>query len=143
MLTPSLQELAKPSVRALPAPSRRELLGIAASGPGSLLREGGRVVVEARFEPGAIAELPAVEAAGGGGPRSAAAATRRRRSACPTGDLRELGAVPGLSAVPPSPGAGGAGTGMQGGTVISEGVAQLNVEAARANLGRRRTKAKG
>ena len=48
----ALQELAKPSVRSLPRrPSRPSCSGIAASGPGILIREDGRVLVEARFDP--------------------------------------------------------------------------------------------
>lgn len=133
-LTPSLQELAKPSVRALPRAEQAELLGVAASGPGSLLRADGRVLVEALFEPGEMDRLPAVEAAGG----DVLLSSRRYQAATisvPYGDLREVGEVPGLSAVTPALAPVVREPGCQGGAVISEGITQLNVEAARTKLG--------
>lgn len=135
-LTPSLQELTKPSVRALPRAKQAELLGVAATGPGSLIREDGRVLVEARFESGAIARLPAVEAAGA----EVLTSSREYQLATvsvPYGDLRELGAVPGLAAVTPvlAPVVRAPEPGCQGGSVISEGVAQLEVDAAREAFG--------
>ncbi|HET7510457.1 MAG TPA: hypothetical protein VFJ65_09440, partial [Solirubrobacterales bacterium] len=44
-LAPPLTELAKPAVRALPDAAQARQLGFPASGPGSLLRRGNRVVV--------------------------------------------------------------------------------------------------
>lgn len=135
-LTPSLQELTKPSVRALPLAAQAELLGVAASGPGSLLREDGRVLVEARFEQGVIGSLPAVEAAGA----EVIASSRRYQQttlAVPVSDLSDLAAVPGIVAVTPvrAPVLRAPEPGCQGGTVISEGVAQLEVDAAREAFG--------
>ncbi|MBS1880934.1 MAG: S8 family serine peptidase [Actinobacteria bacterium] len=134
-LAPSLQELAKPNVRALPPAAQARRLGVAASGPGSLIRQEGRVLVEARFESGAIARLPALRDVGA----EVVASSRRYQQVAlrvPFGDLEELSEVPGVAAVTPvrepvlrSPGP------CQGGSVISEGVTQLNVEGAREAFG--------
>ena len=65
-LSPRLAELAKPALRSRRrAPSRRRGSSLAASGPGSLLRDGNRVLVEVRFE--------------GGAPRRARSPARGRR----------------------------------------------------------------
>lgn len=133
-LAPSLQELAKPSVRALPRSAQARLLGIAASGPGSLIREDGRVLVDARFEGGAIASLPALRQAGA---EVVASSQRYQRvtASVPFADLKELAAVPGLASVTPvrTP-VVRAPEPCQGGSVISEGITQLKVEAAREKL---------
>jgi hypothetical protein len=133
-LAPSLQELAKPSVRSLPLPAQARLLGIAASGPGSVIREAGRVLVDARFEAGAIASLPALRQAGA----DVVASSQRYQevtASVPFAELKGLAAVPGLASVTPvrtpvvralEP--------CQGGSVISEGITQLKVEAAREKL---------
>ncbi len=54
-LSPRLAELAKPSLRSAPPAEQAEELSLAAEGPGSLLREGNRVLVEVRFDRGAAA----------------------------------------------------------------------------------------
>ena len=130
-LAPSLQELAKPGVRALSRSAQARRLGIAASGPGSLIREDGRILVEARFDSGAIARLPALRAAGG----EVLASSQQYQEATvnvPFADLEGLAEVPGLAAVTPvrAPVAR-APEPCQGGSVISEGIGQLNVEGAR------------
>ena len=63
-LSPVLAELAKPAVAAEPPAAQAEALGVARSGPASLVREGGRVLVTARFDGGAIAALATMRAAG-------------------------------------------------------------------------------
>ncbi len=54
-LSPRLAELAKPAVRSSSQAKQAEELGLAATGPGSLLRDGNRVLVEVRFDHGAAA----------------------------------------------------------------------------------------
>lgn len=63
-LSPRLAELTKPSVRQAPRAKQAKRLGIARNGPGSLLREGNRVLVEVRFDRGAAAGLDDLRAAG-------------------------------------------------------------------------------
>jgi hypothetical protein len=133
-LAPSLQELAKPSVRSLSRPAQARLLGIAATGPGSLIRAEGQILVDASFAGGAISRLPALRRAGG----SVVASSHRYQEvtlSIALADLRQLAAVPGVVSVTPvrapvvrSPGP------CQGGSVISEGITQLNVEGAREKL---------
>jgi subtilisin family serine protease len=63
-LSPRLAELAKPSVRSAPRAEQAVRLSVARKGPGSLLREGNRVLVEVRFDHGAAAGLDDLRAAG-------------------------------------------------------------------------------
>ncbi len=62
VLSPRLAELAKPAVRSLPRAEQAARLSVARNGPGSLLRERGRVLVEVRFDRGVDAQ--ALQAAG-------------------------------------------------------------------------------
>jgi hypothetical protein len=134
-LAPQLRRLSTPAVRAKSALRQARILGVAASGPGSLIRAGNRVLVEIRFDRGALARLPAVRGAG-----AKVTATSRRyqtvTAAVPTAGLRQLGGVAGVASVTPvrapllrAPGI------CEGGSVISEGVQQLNVEKAREETG--------
>lgn len=63
-LSPRLAELAKPSVRSAPPAKQAEELSLAAEGPGSLLRDGNRVLVDVRFDHGAAAGVDELRAAG-------------------------------------------------------------------------------
>jgi hypothetical protein len=63
-LSPRLAELAKPSVRSAPPAKQAEELSLAPEGPGSLLREGNRVLVEVRFDRGAAAAIDDLRATG-------------------------------------------------------------------------------
>lgn len=63
-LSPRLAELAKPSVRGAPPAEQAEALSLAPDGPGSLLREGNRVLVEVRFDQGAAVAVDDLRAAG-------------------------------------------------------------------------------
>jgi Subtilase family len=63
-LSARLAELAKPSVRSAPPAKQAEALSLAPEGPGSLLREGNRVLVEVRFGRGAVAGVGDLRAAG-------------------------------------------------------------------------------
>lgn len=63
-LSPRLAKLAKPSVRALPPNRQARILGVAPTGPGSLLREANRVLVTVRFDHSAAAGANDLRAAG-------------------------------------------------------------------------------
>jgi subtilisin family serine protease len=63
-LSARLAELAKPAVRAAPLEKQAAILDVAPSGPGSLVREGNRVLVDVRFDQGAAAGIDALRDAG-------------------------------------------------------------------------------
>jgi Subtilase family len=63
-LSARLAELAKPSIRSQPPARQATELSLAAEGPGSLLRDGNRVLVEVRFDRGAAAALDELRATG-------------------------------------------------------------------------------
>ncbi len=143
-LSPRLDELATPALRSAPPADQAEELGLARSGPASLQRAGTAVVVDVRFERGAIARLGALEDAGA----RVLAPSRTYQTisaAIEPARLRALAAVPGVVSVSESltpmvnsaaTAVGGAGT-CEGGEVISEGVEQLRVDEARQQFGLR------
>ncbi len=130
-LSPALTTLAKPTVRSLPAAGQARAAGVAARGPGSLVRAGDTVLVDVRFDRGALAALPALRHAG---TRLVAASRRYQRVtvAVPQAGLGELAAVPRVAAVTqvrePILRAFGP---CEGGVVVSEGVTQLNAREGR------------
>jgi len=63
-LSPRLAELAKPAVRSAPPGKQADALSVATQGPGSLVREGNRVLVEVRFDRGAAVGAGDLRAAG-------------------------------------------------------------------------------
>src|SRR6185503_12298987 len=65
-LSPALATLSEPQVAARSVAGQEAALGLPRSGPGSLVRIGGSVVVEAHFDRGAIAGIEAVREAGAG-----------------------------------------------------------------------------
>jgi subtilisin family serine protease len=130
-LSPALATLAKPAVRTLPDARQARAIGVAPSGPGSLIRRGGRVLVDVRFDQGAVAALPQVQQAGA---QVVAASRRYQRvtaSVAPA-DLPALAAVAGVAAVTQvrAPVLRAFGP-CEGGSVVSEGVTQLNAQKAR------------
>jgi hypothetical protein len=132
-LSPRLDELAQPAVRSAPRAEQAARLGLAASGPGSLLREGNRVLAEVRFENGAALAVESLRAAGA----EIVQIGRRYRTvtvAARAADLPGIGAVAGVAAVTEvlTPLVRGADC---GGAVRSEGDAQLNAASARAGFG--------
>jgi Subtilase family len=139
VLSPRLAELAKPAVQDAPPAQQARDLGIAAEGPGSLVREGDRVIVNVRFDHGAIAALPALEAAGS----SIVAASGQYQSvtvAVTPAELDALEGVPGVESIVESraPLLFSAGEPpCEGGSVISEGLGQLKVGEAREDFGLR------
>ncbi len=132
-LSARLDELAQPALRTAPRAEQAASLSLPTSGPGSLLRVGNRVLVEARFESGAALALPALRAAGaeivdvGHRYRTVTAAVR------PV-DLPRLGTVTGVDAVTEAlaPLVRGADC---GGLARSEGDEQLNAAGARSAFG--------
>jgi Subtilase family len=142
-LSPQLSELATPAVRAQPRAAQAEALGLPSEGAGTLVREGGRVIVEARFGAGAVAAVAAAEAAGAKVLNVSARYQTLVLSVAPA-DLPAVAAVPGVSSVtaslaPVVSALGGAGTAAiasnglcEGGSVITQGLDQLRVGAARA-----------
>lgn len=120
-----------------------EAAGLPAEGPGSLVREGGRVIVEARFDEGAPARLQALKEAGAKVLTASRGYQTVSLSVAPE-DLTALAEVPDVSSLAParkptlyeSVGTAVAGEELcEGGSVISQGVAQLNVPGARAAFG--------
>lgn len=129
-LSPVLARLAKPRVQALAPAQQAQAVGVAPSGPGSLLRRGDRVLAYVRFDRGAVAALPALRGAG------ARVIDSNRRyqtvtAAIPAADLHGVAAVPGVEAVFPVRAPVLHVVNCNGGSVISEGVTQLDVEKAR------------
>ncbi len=148
-LSPELVQLQAAAAEGAPAEAQSEAAGLPTEGPGSIVREGDRVIVEARFEGGALARVGALEAAGAEVLTASGRYQAAALSVAPE-DLAAVGEVPGLDVVAPSrePIFYGAeetlGTAAiesnglcEGGSVISQGVAQLNVPAARAAFGAR------
>ncbi|HMI81037.1 MAG TPA: hypothetical protein VK480_04550, partial [Solirubrobacterales bacterium] len=129
-LAPQLAVLAKPSVAAKSPAAQAELLGIATAGPASLVREGDRVVVIARFDEGAIAGLPELRAAGARIVSSSRETQTVTLSAAP-GDLPAIAAVAGVRSVWPQRQPIVYASNCEGGAVVSEGLEQLRVDDAR------------
>ena len=132
-LSPLLSELANPLVAAQSPLGQARSLGLPSTGPGSLLRQGDRVLVRVRFDHGAIAGRDEVRAAGA----RVLGADRRYQTATVAvapGDLEPLASIATVAAVTPIR------TPMlfascEGGSVISEGVGQLNADEARKEFG--------
>jgi hypothetical protein len=92
-LSPRLAELAKPAVRSGSPAEQAKALGLASEGPGSLQRDGNRILVEVRFDHGAAASADDLRAAGmevvGISPRYQSVTV-----AAKPGELRALSRVP-------------------------------------------------
>jgi hypothetical protein len=127
-LSPRLAELARPALRSAPPAKQAGRLGLARSGPGSLLRDGGRVLVEVRFERGDVAAGALRDA----GAEIVHVATRYRTAtvAVRPGRLPELGEINRVTGVTEviAPVVRGADC---GGSVRSEGDGQLRAVNAR------------
>jgi subtilisin family serine protease len=132
-LSPRLAELAKSAVRSESPARQAARLSLAPSGPGSLLRDGGRVLVDVRFEQGAAAAAGELEAAGAEivttSPRYQAVTAAVRPA-----DLRGVAALAGVVGVTEllAPIVRGADC---GGAFRSEGDAQLHADNARKSFG--------
>ena len=123
-LSPRLVQLAAPALRDAPNAAQAKALGLAASGPGSLLRRGRRVLAYVRFDRGAVAGLPALRAAGA---QVVGSSSRYQTDtvAVKPGDLREVAALPNVAAVTEAHVPFTSAT-CPSGEVVSEGVQQLD-----------------
>jgi len=132
-LSPALEQLARPAVAAEPLAAQSRHLGLPADGPGSLLRDGGRVLVTARLSRSLGAALPALREAGAR-VVSADPQIRTVSLSVPPPRLPELAAVPGVSSVWQlrAPFVRTPSGQCEGGASISEGLGQLQVDDARA-----------
>jgi hypothetical protein len=132
-LSARLAELARPAVRSASPAQQAARLSLATSGPGSLLRDGNRVLAEVRFPSGAVGALPDLRQAGAEVVQVSAryqAVTVAVRPA----DLPRIGQLAGVDAVAEvlTPIVHGADC---GGAVRSEGDVQLHSDNARPNFG--------
>jgi hypothetical protein len=100
-LSPELEALATPAVRSLSLAGQAEALGLPRESEGGMVRDGGRVVVEARFEAGVAAAVGAVEATGAKVLNISSRYQTLVLSVAPAA-LPALAAVPGIVAVTPS-----------------------------------------
>jgi hypothetical protein len=131
-LSPPLAELARPGVAAKAPAVQADLLGVPRSGAGSLVSEGGRVLVNARLDPMAP---PTPEVLSGAGAEivSSSPDLGTATLAIAPARLRGLAAVPGVLSVwqVREPIVRAVGGPCEGGSAISEGVGQLRVDEAR------------
>jgi hypothetical protein len=131
-LSPPLLELSRPAVAGQAAGAQADLLGVPRTGPGSLISEGGRVLVNVRLDASAP---PPPEALSGAGAEivSSSPETGTATLAIPPLRLRDLAAVPGVLSVwqVREPIVRAVGGPCEGGAAISEGLGQLRVDEAR------------
>jgi hypothetical protein len=132
-LSPRLAELVRPSVRSAPPAVQAAELGLARQGPGSLLRQGNRILVYVRFERGAVSGAGALRTAGA----EVLDTSRRYQTAtvaAKPADLTAIAALPNVAAVREvhAPVTAAA---CPVGDVVSEGVQQLNAGAGAGEAG--------
>ncbi|HSR94183.1 MAG TPA: S8 family serine peptidase [Solirubrobacterales bacterium] len=132
-LSPRLAELAKPSVRSAPPAAQARALSVPAAGPGSLLREGNRVLVDVRFDRGAAGGVDDLRAAGA---EIVNVSTRYQTVtvAAKPSELRKLSTVPRVAAATEVLTPIAAST-CPSGVAVSEGDAQLRAAEARTAFG--------
>ena len=128
-LTPLLQRLSGPALRSASPDRQAAAVGVAASGPGSLLRSGDGILVEVAFDHGAVARRGELREAGG----EVVDVSRPYQVATvsiPPADLTGLTSVPGVESVAPVRTPVVRAVNCEGGSAISEGVAQLHAGGA-------------
>ncbi len=132
-LSPRLAELARPSLRSASRATQAGRLSLAAGGPGSLLRDGNRVLVEVRTEGAALDAVDALRAAGAEIVHVSSRYDTVTAAVRPL-DLPAIGALAGVAAVTEvlTPLVRAADC---GGSVRSDGDAQLNAPNARTSFG--------
>jgi hypothetical protein len=131
-LSPRLAELATPALREASPGRQAKALGLT---PGGLSRKGRRVLVNVRFDAGALSSREDLREAGG---ELIAANARDQRVtvAVSPGRLHAIAAVPGVAGVTPVLAPVAAAATCPSGSIVSEGDAQLRAKAAReANPG--------
>jgi len=131
-LSPDLEVLARPKVAESPPATQADRIGVPVSGPGSLVRDGERILVTARFNRGANAAREELREADARVVDTSASTQTLTLSVAPR-DLAELAAVPDLAGAwqVREPVVYAAGS-CEGGSAISEGLGQLRVDDARS-----------
>lgn len=132
-LAPDLRKLAQPLVSAQSEARQAAILGLPESGPGSLIRLGSRVLFEVGFDRGAVARADSLREAGA----TVISGSRRYQTVTAAADpasLPRIATIPGVRSVHPVL-APMVFASCEGGSVISEGVAQINAKAARDEFG--------
>ena len=131
-LSPRLAELAKPALRTAPPAKQAQALSLAAEGPGSLVRDGNRVLVEVRFDHGAAAGAADLRRAGA----QVVNVSRQYQTVTVAARPDELA---GVAAIPNAMGAKevlaplvASGPECPSGLIVSEGDQQLRAAEARA-----------
>lgn len=133
-LSPDLRKLASPALGSKSEAQQATALGLPVSGPGSLIREGQRVLVDIRFNSDLAEQLETLRSSGA----QIAAVSRRYQTVTamvPPAALQQLAAVAGVGSVTAVPAPLIRAGECEGGSVISEGVAQLKAKAAREKFG--------
>ncbi len=129
-LSARLTELAEPSLHSASPAKQAEELSLAAEGPGSLLREGNRVLVEVRFERGVAAAVAGLRTAGSKiinvSPQYQTITVAARPS-----ELSKLSAVPQVSSATEVLTPFTSTSTCPSGAVVSEGDTQLHAKEAR------------
>jgi Subtilase family len=130
-LSPRLTKLASPSLRKASSAKQARALSLAAEGPGSLARRGGRVLAYVRFDRGALSAVDSLRSAGA---KVVDASGRYQTVTVATkpAQLRTIARVPGVEGVTPVLSPVTAATCPSQGSVVSEGDGQLLAAAARA-----------
>ncbi|HET8567285.1 MAG TPA: S8 family serine peptidase [Solirubrobacterales bacterium] len=136
VLSPRLSQLATPALEGAAPGAQARALSLARSGPGSLLRRGGRVVVEVGFDNGAAVGVGSLRAVGG----KVLDVSRRYQTvtvAAKPAQLRQLAQAPGVRSVKEvlTPIVYGTGFACPQGIAVSEGDQQLRAAEARAVSG--------
>lgn len=132
-LSPELRKLGAPSLSGKSDAQQAAALGLPADGPGSLIREGHRLLVDIRFDADAVDHLDALRSAGAR-IASVSRGYQTVTATVPPDALRQLAAISDVSSVSAVP-APIVFASCEGGSVISEGVAQINAKAARDKFG--------
>lgn len=129
-LSSRLAELAKPAVRSAPLAKQAEELGVTRKGPGSLLRDGNRVLVEVRFDHGVAPGVDDLRATGA----KVVNISRRYQTvtvAAKPAELRSLSRVSGVAAATEVLAPFTSESSCPAGAVVSEGDLQLHADEAR------------
>jgi Subtilase family len=129
-LSSRLAELAKPAVRSASPARQAQELGLPADGPGSLLRDGDRVLVEVRFDRGAVAGVDDLRAAGAHTIDVSARYQTVTAEVLPR-DLDALSPIPGVAAVTEVLAPVASESTCPAGSVVSEGDLHLRAAEAR------------
>ena len=133
-LSPRLAELARPAVRSAPPAKQAKALSLAPAGPGSLLREGNRVLVEVHFDRGAAAGADDLRAAGAGVVNVSRSYQTVTVAARP-GELKRISEVPRIAAATEVLTPITSASTCPSGAVVSEGDVQLRADEARSTFG--------